>query len=248
MRTSFIYVTGLMALLGFLGPTVGCSQQSQNIETTIQLLDTARHLRLYAARKQHLASQRQMFQAVWQRAENDSTRTAILATARKRLIQHLTDSLFPMWHGTPWDFNGHCAAPLSGETACGYFVSTPVKHAGLNLNRYKLAQQYSFDIVKTLCNQPIKRIGHGNLDALLQWIASQPDDLYIIGLDNHVGWLHRKHGQTWFVHSNYLGPVAVEQEVAATSAALNSSENYVLGRFLSTDALVLNWLLNRSYQ
>ena len=135
-----------------------------------------------------------------------------------------------------------------GGIACGYFVSTPAKHAGLNLNRYKLAQKYSIDIVKTLCNKPMKAIGHGNLEALLHWIAQRPDDLYIVGLDNHVGWIHRSKGQTWFIHSNYLGPVAVEQEIAASSDALNASENYVLGRFLNTDALVLNWLLHRSYQ
>lgn len=196
----------------------------------------------YRALKLRIAAKRQRLATEWHRAVGDSPKAAVCARARTYFIRMLTDSVFPHWYGTAWDFNGHTNDPGVGQVACGYFVSTPVAHCALKVNRYKLAQQYSFDIVQVLCGSPVQRIGNGNLRALLQWIASRPDDLYVIGLDNHVGWLHRSNGHTWMVHSDYLGPVAVHTELADTSAALSISNNYVLGRFMHQQALVEDWL------
>ena len=127
--------------------------------------------------------------------------------------------------------------------ACGYFVSTPLKHCGFRLNRYRLAQQYSFDIVKTLCDRSrIKRIGHNDLDAVLAYIGAQPNDLYVVGLDNHVGWLAKTDDGIFFIHSNYMGPVAVERELAAESTCLASSENFVFGHFISNPSVIDQWL------
>ena len=42
----------------------------------------------------------------------------------------MTDSVFPHWMGTKWDFNGVSNVPGKGMIACGYFVSTTLKHVG----------------------------------------------------------------------------------------------------------------------
>src|SRR6478609_2933662 len=65
--------------------------------------------------------------------------------------QTLYQKMVPYWLGTTWDFNGYTAIPGQGTVACGYFVSTTLRHMGVNVNRYKLAQQYSHAIVKSLC-------------------------------------------------------------------------------------------------
>ena len=65
--------------------------------------------------------------------------------SRKIAFFHtLVDSIFPYWYGTEWDFNGITESPRKGEIACGYFVSTTLKHMGIRLNRYKnLTKSYS---------------------------------------------------------------------------------------------------------
>ncbi len=55
--------------------------------------------------------------------------------------QTLLNELIPYWYGVGWTFEGHTNSPDSGTIACGYFVSTTLKHFGMNLNRYRLAQQ-----------------------------------------------------------------------------------------------------------
>lgn len=74
----------------------------------------------------------------------------------------ITDSLMPCWYGTPWDFNGCTADPGKGSIACGYFVTTVLRDAGLQLNRIRLAQSPSGIIIhklctniKLFCNQPL---------------------------------------------------------------------------------------------
>ncbi len=69
------------------------------------------------------------------------------------LFVTLIDSIFPAWYDTPWDFNGISNVPGEGEIACGYFVSTTLKHAGFNLNRYKLAQQGANEIATAICGK-----------------------------------------------------------------------------------------------
>ena len=65
----------------------------------------------------------------------------------------MTDSVFPDWMGTKWDFNGVSNVPGKGMIACGYFVSTTLKHIGFNLNRYKLAQQAAYTVIDVLCGE-----------------------------------------------------------------------------------------------
>ena len=232
MFNTLLYPTGLFALAIFLCLNFSCTNpQADTVQTRTNTvlpadapfavaysaiaksppvtLDTAAIQQHYQQRKRFVATEHAHFQRKWQWADNDSLRSMVLQSARSFLIRALRDSLFPAWTGTPWDYNGHCDAPLAGEIACGYFVSTPVRHCGFNLNRYKLAQQYSFDIVKVLCGEPVQRIGNGNLKQLLAWIGDQPDDLYIVGLDNHVGWLLHERDSTFMIHSDYTNTVTV---------------------------------------
>ena len=53
----------------------------------------------------------------------------------------------PAWNGTPWSFSGTAAAPGRAPIACGYFVSTALEHAGLAVERRRLAQQAAEHIV-----------------------------------------------------------------------------------------------------
>jgi hypothetical protein len=168
---------------------------------------------------------------------------SILTNAGQALHYFLVDSIFPYWHGTTWDFNGYTNVPNQGAVACGYFVSTPLKHLGFNLNRYKLAQQYSHSIVNTLC-QNVKTIsGH---QKFIEHMSTAVEGLYIVGLDNHVGFISKRKNKTTFIHSTYLQPSCVLEEGIEQSQALLYSNTFVLGNFSSNTAVIKKWLLNQT--
>lgn len=173
----------------------------------------------------------------------DSTKQhKALSSTKIFIYTQLIDRVFPKWYGMEWDYNGYSNVPQQGQIACGYFVSTTLKHIGFNLNRYKLAQQYSSGIVKSLCNN-IQYVRSNDTEKLFSYINSKPNQLYVVGLDNHVGFISKEDGGIFFIHSSYLDPVAVIKEKAATSEALIYSNLFVLGHFSENDAAIQSWLL-----
>mgnify|MGYP006200027111 CR=1 FL=1 len=77
---------------------------------------------------------------------------------------------------------------------------------------------------------------------MIAFALSHPDDLYILGLDSHVGFLLKENNEVYFIHSNYFGSSVVTREVANESEALKSSETYYLGAVLSNDKVIRKWL------
>lgn len=154
----------------------------------------------------------------------------------------MRDSVFHYWYGTTWEFNGHTNIPRDGEVACGYFISTPLKHIGVNVNRYKLAQQAATPIIKSI--SPGGNILYtGNINELETHLNKQAKDgLYVIGLSFHVGFILRENGENFMVHSDYYPPVAVCKKSFASCEALHSSEVYVLGELSGNPTFLKKWL------
>lgn len=154
----------------------------------------------------------------------------------------MRDSIFHYWYGTPWDFNGYTNNPRDGLVACGYFISTPLKHIGLNVNRYKLAQQGAEPIILSV-NGDSPVFQTSDLQELEKHLNTEPaDGLYVIGLSYHVGYILRENGENFMVHADYNDPVAVCKKSFTTDKALPASSIYVLGK-LSGNADFLNtWL------
>lgn len=167
-----------------------------------------------------------------------------VSASKTYLYTQLIDNIFPSWYGTEWDYNGISNVPTKGQIACGYFVTTTLKHIGFNLNRYKLAQQYSHSIVNTLCNN-VQQIENNDTIKLFNYINSNPNQLYIVGLDNHVGFISKEDNGIYFIHSSYLEPVAVVKEKASVSDALLSSNLFVLGHFSTNDQIIQSWLIQK---
>jgi hypothetical protein len=147
--------------------------------------------------------------------------------------------IWPAWYGTDWDYDGYTHKPRNGIVACGYFVSTTLRDVGMKLNRYDLAKLYSHAICTNICGDDVLDIY--DLDSVINYIQSQPNDIYIVGLDSHVGFLLKENNEVFFVHSNYMGPVAVTKEIAIESPALNSSNRYVLGSILTNKDVLSKW-------
>ena len=130
--------------------------------------------------------------------------------------------------------------PNDGQIACGYYVTTTLKHAGFKLNRYKIAQQAAAVITKTLCTED-KWYKQAEYEALKSDLLRQPNNIYIVGLDYHVGFLIKSGEEIYFLHSSYIDPGKVVQETIDQSVVFASTERWLVGKFLD-DERVEAWL------
>lgn len=202
--------------------------------------DSITFYRQYDTVKNKINTERmRLYQAYQTSAQKDS----ILIQAGYYFHQAIVQNLLPFWYGTTWDFNGYTAVPRQGNIACGYLVSTTLRQAGIQINRYKLAQQASAVIVKNTCHQIQTIQGFPNFINTLRSLA---DGLYILGLDNHVGYISIEHGTAYFLHSSYLTPGKACREPISTATVLLFSNNYVLGNISQNKTLIKAWLTGQS--
>ena len=159
----------------------------------------------------------------------------------------LVDKIIPHWYGTPWSFSGHTAIPNQGKIACGYFISTTLRDMGININRYKLAQKSPIDEAKMIsCGEVINKVvqdtpekAFGEIDRLTK------EGLYFIGFDEgHVGYLLKREGALFLIHSNYLSPVSVCMETLKESRVFNSFTKFHIVAISHNDTLLQRWLDN----
>lgn len=197
----------------------------------------------YQTTRKNITRKRNALTQQYANARTDSARRLVRAKAAETFRKALTEEIIPFWYGTEWDYNGYTAKPREGVIACGYFVSTTVKHCGIEVNRYDLAKKYSHAIVKTLCDEERMITIRGNdTTALLTYIDLQPNDVYVVGLDNHVGFILKDDEDTWFIHSSYYEPNHVVKERARYSSILAGSNVFVLGHLGTNPQLLGAWL------
>ena len=198
----------------------------------------------YDSYLQSVKTEMECYKAEYRVAEN---KDSILAVAGLYLEEQIGDSIFSYWEGTPWDFSGHTNKPQTGVIACGYYVSTTLKHMGLNLNRYRMAQQSALSEVKTL-DQDYTYF-EGDYHEFLSFAKDSVDEgLYIVGLTSHVGYLLVEKEQSYFIHSNYVEPFGVAKEKIEESEALSFSQDFVLGKISRNKELIKKWLFNEEFE
>jgi hypothetical protein len=198
-----------------------------------------------------LESKRLSLASRYQQASS-AERTGVLAEARTAITQSIYDDLFPAWYGTAWDFNDTSEVPQQGKIACGYFVTTILRDAGLKVERVRLAQQASEHIILSLTTEPLvkrfRRVAIGDfVNAVKEWGPG----IYIVGLDVHVGFIINTGNEVYFIHSSYVDPFMVVRENAIESPVLVASKYRVLGKVFADDRLISNWLSGkpiRSYR
>ncbi len=172
---------------------------------------------------------------------------ALIAEARTVLTRSIYDQLFPAWYGTAWDFNGTTEIPQQGKIACGYFVSTVLRDAGSKVERVRLAQQASENIILSLTKDPyVKRFRRVAIGDFVSAVKAWGPGIYIVGLDNHVGFIVNTVDDVYFVHSSYVEPYMVVKEKAIDSQILAASNYRVLGNVFADDELITSWLLGKA--
>jgi len=162
---------------------------------------------------------------------------------RSYLLNSFENNFYPYWKGTPWAYEGYTNTPKKSSIACGYFVSTTLKHMGFNWNRYDLAKMYSKQVVEEVCDSLRTFTSISSLEA---YIKNKPDNLYFIGLRSHIGILMKYNSKIWFIHSDYYdyrGPV---KENINNCNALKDSDIFWCGTFFS-DVNISKWLSNSKF-
>ncbi|CAM4410511.1 hypothetical protein [Zobellia nedashkovskayae] len=157
----------------------------------------------------------------------------------------LVDKIIPHWYGTPWSFGGHTDVPNQGKIACGYFISTTLRDMGININRYKLAQKSPVDEAKMIsCGAVINLINQDTPEKAFEEIdILTKEGLYFIGFDEgHVGYLLKREGQLFLIHSNYLSPVSVCMETLKESRVFKRFTKFHLVSISHNDILLQRWL------
>lgn len=157
--------------------------------------------------------------------------------------QTLLNDIIPHWYHTTWAYEGHTNIPNDGEIACGYFVSTTLKHFGFNLNRYKMAQQAGLNEALSLQEKAKLNIFRNvTYDSLKEKLLKKSEGLYFVGLSNHVGYLLIKDKELYFIHSSYCD-YEVVIELAEHSYCFES-DIYVIADLSNNKPLLKKWLFN----
>nr|WP_294904466.1 hypothetical protein [uncultured Lacibacter sp.] len=143
----------------------------------------------------------------------------------------IVDSIIPYWYGTKWNFYGDTEIPNKGTIACGYFVTTVLRDAGLRINRIKLAQAASEEMIRTICiRKSIKRYSNTPMQTFINELLQLENGLYVVGLDFHTGFIYHNNDAIYFIHSSYQIPQIVIRQNANESSILASSKYKVIGK------------------
>lgn len=220
----------------FLAALINCSQKESKLAPLIQ--DTKKP-EIISINYDSCKAEIQFFK----KTKKANWRNVSKADKERIFTNSVTETIIPAWIGTAWDFNGISERPQQGHIACGYFVTTVLRDAGLVLARNKLAQCASEQMITTLV-QPkyVHRFSNVKMGAFIQSIKNQGYGLYIVGLDNHTGFIYNNGMEIHFIHSTFIGTRNVQKEKAATCRILEKSRYKVLGKISADEKVLERWI------
>lgn len=152
----------------------------------------------------------------------------------------VNDDIYAYWLGTPWEFYGMTRTPQKGTIACGYFVTNTLADLGLKIERIKLAQCASGEMIKVLCTDIHT---FSQFKKLQSFLDAQPvNSIFIIGLDYHTGYIVKDSTGSYFLHSNYINNQGVVKEKIETSRALVNNKIFMIGSLTGNKTLLKRWI------
>jgi hypothetical protein len=162
---------------------------------------------------------------------------------RATFLKQITHKVFPYWYGTKWDYNGTTEMPRQGSIACGYFVTTTLRDMGVPINRVKMAQCASEEMIRSLVTKEhIHHISGVPLKTFEKKIAAYGNGLYVIGLDNHTGFIFIEDDTHYFIHSTGWFPFKVVKDLIAESSVLAKSRYRVVGKISDDETFLKKWV------
>ena len=135
--------------------------------------------------------------------------------------------------------------PNDGKIACGYFVTTTLRDAGVPLNRVKLAQAASETMIRDLTEaKNIHHISNTSLSVFEEKMEKLGKGLYIVGLNNHTGFISISETGNYFIHSSGRFPYQVVKEKIVKSKVLEKSNYKVVGKISADKSFLKKWISN----
>ena len=185
---------------------------------------------------------RENLSQAYDRARTAEQKAAVEGDARV-LLDLILPEMMRCWVGTPYDFNGTAEKPGSERIACGYYVSTVIRDAGFRVNRYKLAQQPSENIMRTFlpgdaCELKVSE----DYAVYADWLERMEPGVYLIGLDTHVGFIVVRPDGMRFFHSSGADSVGVVEQSRENAWALRKSNWRMLGHLTAEPGVMRMWL------
>jgi hypothetical protein len=163
-----------------------------------------------------------------------------LSETKSFLFKLISHHMPEYWKGTEWNFNGTSRKPGQGSIACGYFVTTILDDIGIPIERVAMAQKAASEVINAFTTN-IKTFY--SVDALKKHVLAAPDnEVYIVGLDYHIGFLVRDKNKIHFIHSNSFNRKGADKENAELSDTLAISSLFMIGSLSGNDALLKRWL------
>ncbi len=179
-------------------------------------------------------------------ATSAAEKAEIIESARN-LLELTMPALMRCWLGTKWDFNGTETVPGEGKIACGYYVSTVLRDSGFNIERIKLAQQASQNILLTFLSKDELSIKSGqNYERYMTSLRALDHGIYIIGLDKHVGFIINDKEGLHFLHSGGEKRQVVDEKKHSASS-IKKSRYRVIGNLTKSDTLIEKWLTDQPF-
>ncbi len=187
--------------------------------------------------------EQKIFQQLYKGATTENKKHLVLST-REFLTTTLTEKVFPQWYGTPWDFNGTSRTPKEGTIACGYFVTNVLSDLGFRIPRIKWAQSASEVFIKKLSFGAIDRFQGKTIQTIKEYLLNEGDGIYLVGLDNHTGFVSVLEEEICFIHADYYeSETGVKSQDIEANSPLTNSQYRVFGK-LFQDELLQKWLEN----
>jgi len=214
----------------------GCNVKENHVKhQVLKPAATATIVISYDSCKNAIRLCKQKQKPVWNRLSK-SEKEKILTSA-------VAETIAPAWIGTSWNFYGTSETPRQGNIACGYFVTTVLRDAGLPISRIKLAQCASEQMITSLIQHKyISRYSNIAMDDFIGSVRNQGYGLYIIGLDSHTGFIYNDGKEIYFIHASYIGSKTVQKEQAASNPILKQSKYKVLGKISSDEQVLELWI------
>ncbi len=238
----------LVGLLGIMGSYIKINfpeipeYTELEIANGYKIFDLQQHLKKYDRVQSSVLSKQVTLRNAYKIADT-LQKNILIAQTRTYLQNTITEDILPYWDNTEWDFNGTTTTPRMGTIACGYFVTTVLCHARLDLDRYHWGQSASGVLIGSLCEKnTVQMIRRNDFKRFLKYFYLKPDGLYLVGLDAHIGFLEKKGEKLTFIHSRKPKKMGVIREKAQDSPTLQKSDVYVVGNLLLNDVLIKKWL------
>jgi hypothetical protein len=168
-----------------------------------------------------------------------------ITKVEREFLAAITKRIFPYWYGTPWDFNGTTQTPQKGKIACGYFVTTTLRDAGYPIERVKMAQCASEEMIRSMTQKKfIFQFSNTNIKKFENELIKKGEGLYVLGLDNHTGFILISNAGNYFIHASGWYPYKVVREKLSDSEVVGNSKYKVVGKISADEKFLNKWLTN----